>query len=249
MPRSYSRSPSRSGKSDRKDKYTTHRRSRSKSRDYDKYHRKDKNDKKRRRERSKSRSVASSSSYARKASYRSRSRDRKYKETSRRTSRDRYRRRKSTDRDRYRRSSSSTSSSSSSSSSTSRSSASRSSSQSSKKSSPTVPTTKQSLAKEYVFKSLEDACDEPSEKTSKLQKLNADEFIPQTFVSSRKVPPESVSTNIVIDLESQTIKVPTVEKSVPEEDPIFHPSFFSGDDNERMARWVKKLHGLRQSLA
>lgn len=88
---------------------------------------------------------------------------------------------------------------------------------------PPVQVNKESLEKTYTFKSLSDACDDPLNKATKLDELNADEFVPQSFVSSRKaVAPGPAASSIVINLEEQTIKVPTNESTVPAEDPLFH---------------------------
>lgn len=85
------------------------------------------------------------------------------------------------------------------------------------------------------------------DKSAALAKLDADEFVPQTFVSSKK-PAAATSAapgSILINLASQTIKVPKAEE--PEaEDPLFHPNFF-GNDDERMNRWVRKLLAFRQT--
>lgn len=102
-----------------------------------------------------------------------------------------------------------------------------------------------------MFKSMEDKPEQQyQDKSAALAKLDADEFVPQTFVSSKK--PAAAATgasaapgSILINLASQTIKVPKAEE--PEaEDPLFHPNFF-GNDDERMTRWVRKLLAFRQT--
>lgn len=53
-----------------------------------------------------------------------------------------------------------------------------------------------------------------------LDEINDDTFVPKQFVSaniSKKMP-----SNIVIDLKSQTIKIPDME--ITEPDSIFHPN-------------------------
>lgn len=101
-----------------------------------------------------------------------------------------------------------------------------------------------------MFKSMEDKPEQQyQDKSAALAKLDADEFVPQTFVSSKKpVAKEATSAapgSILINLASQTIKVPKSEE--PEaEDPLFHPNFF-GNDDDRMNRWVRKLLAYRQT--
>lgn len=86
---------------------------------------------------------------------------------------------------------------------------------------------------------------QPDSKADVLEKLNADEFVPQAFVSTKKPATNQTGGNIVIDLASQTIKVPKAEGEQAE-DPLFHPNFF-GNDDERMTRWIRKLMFMRQN--
>lgn len=98
-----------------------------------------------------------------------------------------------------------------------------------------------------MFKSMEDRPDQQQDKATALAMLDEDGFVPQAFVSSRK-PAAAASAgapgSIVIDLASQTIKIPKAEEAEAE-DPLFHPNFF-GNDDERMTRWVRKLMAYRQ---
>lgn len=87
---------------------------------------------------------------------------------------------------------------------------------------------------------------QPDTKADLLAKLNADEFVPQSFVSTKKPATNpAAGGNILIDLAAQTIKVPKAEEEQTE-DPLFHPNFF-GNDDERMSRWIRKLLAMRQN--
>lgn len=80
-------------------------------------------------------------------------------------------------------------------------------------------------------------------KSEAIDEINADDFIPKAFTSSKRLP-----ENIKIDLKSETISVPHIEtKKNDLEDTLFHPSLY-GDDNERMDKWVKKLYMYRQKM-
>lgn len=73
-----------------------------------------------------------------------------------------------------------------------------------------------------------------------LDEINDDNFQPKTFSSSKT---KKNSENIVIDLKSQTIKIPDVE--ITEPDSIFHPSLFLNEE-VRMEKWIKELYVYRQ---
>lgn len=62
--------------------------------------------------------------------------------------------------------------------------------------------------------------DEPKINSNVLDEINSDNFTPKQFNSSIKL--NKKMDNIVIDLKSQTIKVPDVE--ITEPDSIFHPN-------------------------
>lgn len=70
--------------------------------------------------------------------------------------------------------------------------------------------------------SLDDFLIEPRIKESVLEEINSEGFTPKQFTSSSHTK-ESKFKNIVIDINADTIQIPTVaDSTVPES--IFHPS-------------------------
>lgn len=63
-----------------------------------------------------------------------------------------------------------------------------------------------------------DLLDEPATQET-IDLINDDEFVPRTFSSSKNIPDK-----VVIDLNTQTITVPTVETSEDVENTLFHPN-------------------------
>lgn len=63
-----------------------------------------------------------------------------------------------------------------------------------------------------------DLLDEPATQET-IDLINDDEFVPRTFSSSKNIPDK-----VVIDLNTQTITVPTVEASEDVENTLFHPN-------------------------
>ncbi|CAD7089506.1 unnamed protein product [Hermetia illucens] len=231
MPRSDSDSP-RDRR--RKERYKSRDPSRSPSRD-----RKDSRDRDRRRRRdspySRRRSISPDrrkTSYDRSpTSYHSTSSHR-----SKRRSSSRHRSRSDHKKSRHRRNRSSSESSTSSSSS---SPSPRSKSRSKKRSSsPEVVTVNNEPVAAPSF-NLESSTNEEKRKLL-IDEIDADSFVPKTFTSTKKVPDK-----VIIDLQKDTISVPLVEKTAPDEDEIIHPNFL-GNDEERMERWIRKLFIYRQ---
>ncbi|XP_037048197.1 serine/Arginine-related protein 53 [Bradysia coprophila] len=86
-----------------------------------------------------------------------------------------------------------------------------------------------------------DLLDEPATQET-IDLINEDEFVPKTFTSSK-----NLTDKVVIDLNTQTIIVPTPDTPDDVQNTLFHPNLF-GDDAARMEKWVKKLFNYRQKL-
>ncbi|ENN73008.1 hypothetical protein YQE_10343, partial [Dendroctonus ponderosae] len=71
-----------------------------------------------------------------------------------------------------------------------------------------------------------------------IQQINEDKFVPKAFSSDKPV-----KSNIVIDLNKQTIKVPEVNRVEP--DSIFHHALFASPE-VRLEKWIKELCSYRQ---
>ncbi|ERL88703.1 hypothetical protein D910_06085 [Dendroctonus ponderosae] len=71
-----------------------------------------------------------------------------------------------------------------------------------------------------------------------IQQINEDKFVPKAFSSGKPV-----KSNIVIDLNKQTIKVPEVNRVEP--DSIFHHALFASPE-VRLEKWIKELCSYRQ---
>ncbi|OXU21000.1 hypothetical protein TSAR_005659 [Trichomalopsis sarcophagae] len=81
-------------------------------------------------------------------------------------------------------------------------------------------------------------------KSSILEDINNDEFVPKQFVSTAKNK-ESKMKNIVIDMVDNTILVPQIANASEISNSIFHTSIMA-DKEAKFDKWVKKLYALRQ---
>lgn len=84
---------------------------------------------------------------------------------------------------------------------------------------------------------------EPRFKEGVLEEINAEGFTPKQFISSASK--ENKFKNIVIDINSDTIQIPSVPTVSRSPESIFHTSIRM-DQEARFDRWVKKLYTLRQ---
>ncbi|EFN65761.1 hypothetical protein EAG_12161 [Camponotus floridanus] len=84
---------------------------------------------------------------------------------------------------------------------------------------------------------------EPRFKDGVLEEINAEGFTPKQFTSSAVK--ENKFKNIVIDISSDTIQIPSVPNIPSGLESIFHTSIMM-DQEARFDKWVKKLYTLRQ---
>lgn len=77
-----------------------------------------------------------------------------------------------------------------------------------------------------------------------IEEINADGFTPKQFISSTAIKANKFK-NIIIDISSDTIQIPSVPNVLSGPESIFHTSI-TADQEQRFERWVKKLHTLRQ---
>ncbi|XP_015515661.1 serine/Arginine-related protein 53 isoform X2 [Neodiprion lecontei] len=85
---------------------------------------------------------------------------------------------------------------------------------------------------------------EPRIKEAILDEINSDKFVPKQFSSSVQSR-QTKSSNIVIDITADTIKLPTIVMLTDSSNNIFHTSIMC-DNEVRFDKWVKKLYTLRQ---
>ncbi|KAF7996939.1 hypothetical protein HCN44_002585 [Aphidius gifuensis] len=100
--------------------------------------------------------------------------------------------------------------------------------------------------KTFNFHVKDDFAIEPRIKESILEEINADGFAPRQFTPSTQIKDKkSNNKNILIDITSNTIQVPSAPKKSGLDESIFHYSI-SMDQDLRFDKWVKKLYNLRQ---
>lgn len=95
----------------------------------------------------------------------------------------------------------------------------------------------------YEYKDVEIKEDMPTiHDRNLLAELNSDSFIQRSFTSSRS---KKLSQNIVIDLNSETVKVPESELKVQSEDSIINFDKLPSQE-ELKEMWIKKLYQYRK---
>lgn len=77
-----------------------------------------------------------------------------------------------------------------------------------------------------------------------LAELNSDSFVPKSFTSSRN---KKQSQNIVIDLNSQTVKIPETELKVQNDDSIINFEEIPPEE-ELKEIWIQKLYHYRKKM-
>ncbi|XP_075992725.1 uncharacterized protein LOC142987684 [Anticarsia gemmatalis] len=97
----------------------------------------------------------------------------------------------------------------------------------------------------YEYKEVEIKEDMPTiHDRNLLAELNTDSFIPKTFTSSRT---KKASQNIVIDLNSETVKVPETEIKVQNDDSIINFDEIPSEE-ELKEMWIQKLYHYRKKM-
>ncbi|GBP56756.1 hypothetical protein EVAR_37012_1 [Eumeta japonica] len=97
----------------------------------------------------------------------------------------------------------------------------------------------------YEYKEIEIKEDMPTiHDRNLLDELNSDSFTQKSFTSSRT---KKFSQNIVIDLDSQTVRVPEIEAHVPKDDSIINFDKLASEEELREI-WVKKLYNYRKKM-
>ncbi|KPJ07125.1 hypothetical protein RR48_07972 [Papilio machaon] len=97
----------------------------------------------------------------------------------------------------------------------------------------------------YDFKDIEIKEDMPTiHDRNLLAELNSDSFIPKSFTSTRN---KKQSQNIVIDLNSETVKVPELEIKLDNDDSIINFNEIPNEE-ELKEMWVKKLYQYRKKM-
>ncbi|CAH0726196.1 unnamed protein product, partial [Brenthis ino] len=97
----------------------------------------------------------------------------------------------------------------------------------------------------YEYKDVEIKEDMPTiHDRNLLAELNNDSFVQKTFISSRS---KKQSQNIVIDLNSETVKVPESELKVQTDDSIINFDEIPSQE-ELKEMWIKKLYQYRKKM-
>ncbi|KPI94563.1 PREDICTED: arginine/serine-rich protein 1-like [Papilio xuthus] len=97
----------------------------------------------------------------------------------------------------------------------------------------------------YNYKNIEIKEDMPTiHDRNLLAELNSDSFIPKSFTSTKN---KKQSQNIVIDLNSDTVKVPEVEIKLDNDDSIINFNEIPSEE-ELKEMWVKKLYQYRKKM-
>lgn len=97
----------------------------------------------------------------------------------------------------------------------------------------------------YEYKEVEIKEDMPTiHDRNLLAELNSDSFVPKSFTSSRN---KKHSQNIVIDLNSQTVKVPETEIKVQNDDSIINFDEIPSEE-ELKEMWIQKLYHYRKKM-
>ncbi|XP_013135924.1 PREDICTED: luc7-like protein 3 [Papilio polytes] len=97
----------------------------------------------------------------------------------------------------------------------------------------------------YDYKDIEIKEDMPTiHDRNLIAELNSDSFVPKSFSSSRN---KKQSQNIVIDLNSETVKVPELDIKLNNDDSIINFDEIPSEE-ERKEMWVKKLYQYRKKM-